>query len=127
MLCQFKRTSPDYVDPLVCPGDSFNPYQAFRLSSATAAGAGLVGLQPGPQLSALLSSLDTEVQLEPIDVYFSDATTLRVSVEDSAGEHRSVFFSYVPSAGLIQIEQSGGQFPAPPEFQQAMEPFLIQP
>ena len=104
-----------------------NPYQAFRLSSATAAGAGLVGLQPGPQLSALLSSLDTEVQLEPIDVYFSDATTLRVSVEDSAGEHRSVFFSYVPSAGLIQLEHSGGQFPAPPEFQQAMEPFLIQP
>ena len=25
LLCQFKRTSPDFVDPLVCPGDSFQP------------------------------------------------------------------------------------------------------
>ena len=65
--------------------------------------------------------------MEPITAYFSDATTLRVSIQDSAGGHRSFFFSYGPSAGLVQIEQSGGQFAAPAEFQQAMEPFLTQP
>lgn len=88
---------------------------------------GLVGLQPGAQLSALLETLDTEVQLEPVAAYFSEATDLRVIIEDGAGGNRSFFFSYVPSKGLVQLEQSGGQFPAPAAFQQAMEPFLIQP
>ncbi len=81
----------------------------------------------GPQLSALLSSLDTEVQLEPVGAYFSEATDLRVIIEDGAGGNRSVIFSYVPSAGVVQLQHSGGQFPAPAEFQQAMEPFLTQP
>ena len=84
-------------------------------------------VQRRQQLSALLKSLDTEVQLEPIDVYSSDATTLRVSVEDSAGENRPVLFSYVPSAGLVQLEHTGGQFPQPPECQQAMAPIPLQP
>ena len=127
LLCQFERTSPGSLDPLVCPGDSFNPYQVFRLSSATAGGLGRVEIQPAAQLSALLSSLDTEVRLEPIVAYASDAAVLNVLITDSAGANSTVSFSYVPSAGVVQLQQSGGQFAAPAEFQQAMEPFLIQP
>lgn len=139
LLCQFRRTSALWEDPIVCPGESFNPYQAFRLASAqeafvltsdpgpSPAYIARADLAPGPRLSALLATLQTEVTLEPADgnaLLAEDVISLHVSTNDPVNDRTSYTFSYSPSSGMVQMTISRGQFPAPPAFQAAMEPFL---
>jgi hypothetical protein len=138
LLCQFRRTSTLWEDPIVCPGESFNPYHSFRLASARE--AFVLTSDPGPspasiaradlaepRLSALLATLQTEVALEPADgddLRADDVISLHVSTIDPVNDRTSYTFLYSPSTGMVQMTVSRGQFAAPPAFQQAMEPFL---
>ena len=124
-----------------CPGDSFNPYEAFRFASAreafvlttdpgpSPATIARAELAPGVRLSALLASLQTEVTLEAADGYHlraDDVIELHVSTSDPVNDRTSYTFWYSPSTGMVQLPRTGGQFPAPPAFQRAMEPFLAR-
>ena len=137
LVCESKRISVVYLDPVVCPGDTFNPYQTLRLDTADEAlvvtadpgpsprALGRTDLEPGsPQLSALLSALDVQAELEPEGARPDDLITLHVSTSEPANDHIDYVFEYSPSAEIVRMPLSGGQFPAPPAFQAAMEPFL---
>ena len=121
----------------VCPGDTFNPFQVLGLDSATNARiyALLPGpdgrmpdstdLKPGPQLSALLGTLDVQVTVKPLGLPPADLIELDLFISEPVGGRSAFALKYSPSTGVIQMPRSsGGQFSAPPEFQQAMEPFL---
>jgi hypothetical protein len=138
LLCEWKRTSDAWQDPIVCPGDTFNPYQAFRLASAVSE-ASVVPTDPGPsplspggvdlppgsaQLHGLLAALDVQVTLEPEGPEPDDLIMLSIVPVQPVGNRDNFLFEYSPSIGIIRLSHSGGQFPAPPAFQQAMEPFL---
>lgn len=123
----------DRWSPLnVCPGDTFNPFQVLGLDSATNAmihallpGSGVSSdLEPGPQLSVLLGALDIEVTVQPLGVRPDDLISLTILPAQPLGDRDAFLFHYGPSTGIIQLPPYGGQFPAPPAFQQAMAPFL---
>ncbi|MCH8993471.1 MAG: hypothetical protein IH959_00685 [Chloroflexi bacterium] len=140
LVCQSKHTSDTYRDPIVCPGDSFNPYQAFRLGTVSA--AFVITTDPGPsdlalsrtdlkydspQLTAIMAALDVEVTLDPGGFRPDDLISLQVFTTEPVNERASYLFWYSPSSAMMQMVGSGGQFPAPPAFQLAMEPFLTVP
>lgn len=127
----------DVLGPLnLCPGDTPNPFQVLRLNTATNAiiGALLPGpdgktpvstdLKPGPQLSALLGALDVQVTVEPLGLPLADLIEVGLFISEPVGGRSAFVFNYSPSAGILQLPPYGGQFAAPPAFQQAMAPFL---
>ena len=137
LSCEFNRTPAGLADPIVCPGESFNPYQTLQLASVGGAWVSTedpgpspreiasIWLGPGnPQLQALLLALDLDVAVEPAGVRPDDVVTLSVEPTESVSDASSFSFNYSPSLGSIQLDISRGQFPAPPAFQEAMEPFL---
>ena len=140
LVCQSKHTSDTYRDPIVCPGDSFNPYQTFRLGTVNE--AFVITTDPGPsdlalgrtdlkydspQLTALMAALDVEMTLDPGGLRPDDLISLNVHTTEPVNERAGYLFWYSPSSGIIQMPSSGGQFLAPSVFQQAMEPFLAAP
>ena len=137
LLCESKRTSERFQDPIVCPGDVFNPYQTFQLDKGVLE-AYVLTSAPGPspriiaradlapggdQLTALLAALDSDVAMEPL-ASSDDLITLTVSPMEPLGTRDNFTFGYSPSQSIIQMSISGGQFSAPPAFVEAMAPFL---
>jgi hypothetical protein len=134
VLCQQNRQAGDVQDPLVCPGDTFNPYERFRLYEPLE--AFVVVTDPGgsgraleridlalhdPRLMALLGSLNTEATLVPIEGEPDDAVTLSVLVIGADGDYT---FRYSPSEGSIQLPMSNGQFVANEEFRAEIDALL---
>lgn len=109
-----------------CPGDTLNPYRDLQLDAVRQASVGYMDPEVGsatwhdlgpadPQLASLLSALDTEVTVDPLGFRQPDTVTFTViTTDDGLGSD----FFYSPSAGTIRTY--GGQFSAPPAFQEAM-------
>ncbi len=129
--------------PLVCPGDTINPYRDFALQTATAATVHMTDPGPSPlvvaktelapgsrQLDGLLRALDVQVLLEA-DVSNGlppeDTIDLTVDTALPGGEVASYHLVYSPSTGIIQLPVSVAQFSAPPSFQQQIEALAAQP
>ncbi len=140
LVCESQRDSPDRIDPLVCPGDSFNPVQTFGLDGGVAQIL-VVVTDPGPsslaisqetlasadsRSDAILLSLNLVAELVPSDQTPDDTIRVTLSLEHRLGERGTVQLDYSPSTGLIQIPQSGGQFEAPASFREAMQEFVAR-
>lgn len=141
LLCDAMRSSEAYQDPIVCPGDTFNPYQAFRLDAPMSQASvlptdpgpsplslGRIDLQPdGPELNALLTALDTTVVLQPAEPEPDDLIRISIVPVEPIGDRTKISLEYSPSQGIIRVQSSGGQFLATPAFQEAMQPFVPNP
>ena len=143
LLCESRKISTVFADPIVCTGDTFNPYTTFRLEPSK--GAHIETTDPGPEpyvlsrsdleadsprLQQLLSSLDTEVTLGPASLLPYgpvDKISLTFLTEYATNDRTDFSFWYSPSQGIVQIPVSGAQFEAPEAFKLAMEPFLAAP
>lgn len=130
LLCDLKRSSAP-GEAAACPGESFNPFLAFRLDVLDS--AFVVTTEPGPgaravgrvdlagdsaELASLAAGLNTVVLVEPAGPRPSDLVIVRLSRDEG------ITFHYSPSAGIIQMPAYGGQFPAPAAFEQAVTPLL---
>lgn len=137
LLCESKRTSEDYQDPIVCPGDTFNPYEAFRfdtvasarisrsVSGPSTAAVTRSELTPDdPTLGAILVALDAELTLAPDEPRPADLVSLFIYPARPVNRRDNFLLEYSPGTGIVQMPHSGGQFPAPPAFVEAMKPFL---
>lgn len=71
--------------------------------------------------------MDVEVTVEPLGLHPDDLISLTVNTADAVSGRDGFLFHYSASAGIVQMPPFGGQFPAPAQFRQAMEPFLAQP
>lgn len=135
LQCRQTRVSQTWVSVGICPGDSFNLYVALGLASASRAqvtltdpGASdyLVGtsMALGVGLSSLLNTLDLQVTAEPSGPVPEDLVSISFVNAEVADGPGSLLLWYSPSAGIIQMPQTGGQFAAPPDFQRAIAPFV---
>jgi hypothetical protein len=143
LLCESRRLSEFFADPVVCAGESFNPYEAFRLEPSR--GAHIETTDPGPEpyvlsrsdlapgspkLAELMSSLDTDVTLEPTTLLLDgpkDMISVTFITEYATKDRRDFSFWYSPSQGIVQVPVSVAQFQAPQAFRAAMESFLAEP
>ena len=136
LFCQSKRAAEVYDPPIVCPGESFNPYRALHLdmlaqgnvTTFEPGGGGVrratVDLAPADsRATRLLATLDVDVTLESGEAIPNDAILLYITVAPPDGRRRYSMW-YSPGSGSIQLLNSDSQFPAPPAFQLAMESFL---
>lgn len=139
LKCEGTRLSERWIAQAVCPGDFFNPYQVFQLDSAIRGHVitsdpsrrlGVVGdveLEAGTELSDLLRTLDVDTASAPLGLVTDDRISVGVTFARPVNDRFTANFDYSPSTGMIQMRPFGGQFPAPPAFQRAMERFLASP
>ncbi len=139
LKCEGTRLSERWKAQAVCPGELFNPYQAFQLDSAIRGHVitqdpgprqrvvGDVELEAGTELTALLRTLDVDTASAPLGLVTDDRIRLGVSFAQPVNDRFTASFDYSPSTGMIQMRPFSGQFPAPPAFQRAMERFLATP
>lgn len=135
VVCEEKRSSELFVDPVACPGERFNPYVALGFENAqrlvvttTDPGPGTLSvavvqvLRETAQYERMTVALDIEVTLDPAYMNPSGPEdVIKVRVDNSQS---SIFLWYSPASGVIQVPSGGGAFAAPTAFQDAMEPFL---
>lgn len=135
VVCEEKRSSELFVDPVACPGERFNPYIALDLRNAqrlvvttTDPGPGTLSvavvqvLRDTVQYERMAVALDVEVTLDPVSISpRGPADVIKVRADNFQS---SIFLWYSPASGVIQVPSGGGAFSAPTAFQAAMEPFL---
>lgn len=139
LLCDSRRTSAAYIDPVVCPGDTVNLYRALGLDAAFDAfvlgakadpkpgSAPRTDLPPGgDQLEALLRALDVEVTLEPLGPQPGPEDVVTLYLSSDTPVEATYTFEYDASDDIVRMPNHG-QFTAPSAFSVAIQPFLTAP
>jgi len=134
LVCDSWRDSESFQDPKACPGDSFNPYQAFGLARVlevdirklgadndVVAARGDVPLDTRA-LVDMLALLDQTVAVESADDLQGDVLTLKVITTTTGTQPYVAAFTYEVETGSIRV--NGGKFPAPEGFGAALNAIL---
>lgn len=138
LVCDAKRDSDTSKDPMACPGDSFNPFQAFGLARLLEVDIQKLGEHEvlaargdlptdTPSLLSMLALLDRTVSIEPADDPVGNVILLTVTTTTTGTPPSSVRFEYEAGTDSIWLNASGGRFPAPEGFGAALEALLLRP
>ncbi len=136
LQCESRRNSSFYRDPLACPGDSFNPYEAYGLARPLeidirrmGADGQLLGARgdvptDAPEAIALLATLDRTVLMESGDEPEGEIIELSVITTTTGTPPFDVSLRYEVATDWIWVSLSGGGFDAPEGFGGALEALL---
>jgi hypothetical protein len=139
LLCDSRRISITYKDPRACPGDIFNPYEAYALARPLVIDIRLKQAdgQPldsqrdiptgSPAALALLSALNLEVLMVAGEEPESDFIELSVITATTGVRPYDVQMDYDIKTDSIWVPVSGGTFPAPEGFREVLEALLSSP
>lgn len=137
LVCESERKSQRGLDPIVCAGDTFNPYGLFRLETAEEAtltlirrrtsgrAVGRVDIDRGsPEFFELLQGLNAEVTLEPSDPQPPDVVRLQISDAEPFAGRTDYHFYYSPADSVVWVTASNAQFIAQEGFRRTIERLL---